>query len=146
MKQQFFTTTIQHGSDAYRQMIQLRNEVLLQPIGIDAAYIKPELEKKDLLLGAFEESHLIGCCVLTPKDNHTVQLRQMAVQKSMQGKGVGVAILSYAEATAKSVGFQTLVLHARSNVVSFYQKSGYVVTGHPFEEVGIEHYKMEKTL
>jgi predicted GNAT family N-acyltransferase len=45
---------------------------------------------------------------------------------------------------AKENDFQILMLHARSGVVPFYQKSGYFIIGAPFEEVGIQHYCMEK--
>jgi predicted GNAT family N-acyltransferase len=127
-------------------MLQLRTEVLLQPIGIDPSFIKPQQEREDVLLGTFEETRLIGCCVLTRKDAHTVQLRQMAVATGVQRERIGTTLLSYAEQVAKAAHFQTLMLHARGNVVPFYQKSGYTITGEPFDEVGIQHYRMEKLL
>jgi len=37
-------------------------------------------------------------------------------------------------------------LHARSPVVEFYQKSGYAIIGESFEEVGIQHFRMQKVL
>lgn len=139
-------TILQHGSVAYQHMLQLRVDVLLQPIGVDASFIKPQQEKTDLLIGAFDIDALIGCCVLTPKNNEVVQLRQMAVARALQGKGIGAAIVQFAEQVAKANGFQTIILHARSPVVSFYEKCGYHITGAPFEEVGIEHFRMEKLL
>lgn len=139
-------TLIEHESDAYQQMLKLRTEVLLQPIGIDASYIKPEAEKTDKLLGAYDMDALIGCCVLTPRNKDAIQLRQMAIAKSLQGQGIGAALVQFAEQVAKENGYRTLMLHARSHVVSFYEKSGYVIIGASFEEVGIEHYCMEKLL
>jgi predicted GNAT family N-acyltransferase len=146
MHPQLHITSITHGSEAYQQMLQLRTEVLLQPIGIDPSFIKPVQEQEDILIGAFEKDRLVGCCVLTRISQHVVQLRQMAVAKELQGKRIGNAILAYAERVAQEQGFQTLMLHARNAVVPFYQKSGYIITGDPFEEVGIKHYKMEKRL
>jgi predicted GNAT family N-acyltransferase len=103
-------------------------------------------EQEDILIGAFEKDRLVGCCVLTRISQRVVQLRQMAVAKELQGKRIGNAILAYAERVAQEQGFQTLMLHARNAVVLFYQKSGYIITGNQFEEVGIKHYKMEKRL
>jgi predicted GNAT family N-acyltransferase len=37
-------------------------------------------------------------------------------------------------------------LHARQTAIGFYEKSGYVVTGGEFIEVGITHVKMQKIL
>jgi N-acetylglutamate synthase-like GNAT family acetyltransferase len=139
-------TIIQHGSPGYEQMLQLRIRVLLQPIGVPATFIQTEKEKDDILIGAFEEEKLIGCCVLTPKDNKTIQLRQMAVDTGLQGSGIGASIVAYAEEVAKEKGFTKLMMHARSSVTGFYLKSGYEIIGDAFEEVGIAHRLMQKLL
>lgn len=138
--------TIQTGTPAYEEMIGLRMAVLLDPIGIPRSYINPQKEASDTLLGVYEEDQLAGCCILTPVDEKTVQLRQMAVQASHQQKGIGRALLSFAEAVARDKGFQVLKLHARDVVISFYQKCGYAPIGEPFMEVGIGHRAMQKKL
>ena len=137
---------LQHNSSDYSQMLDLRLKVLLNPIGIPASFIQTEKEKNDYLIGAFEGAEIVGCCVLTPKENKTVQLRQMAVLQSLQGTGIGAAIVAFAEKIAFEKGFETLLLHARSHVTSFYLKCGYTIVGEPFEEVGIEHRIMQKQL
>lgn len=137
---------IQHNSKEYEQMILLRQQVLLQPIGVPASYIQRDKEKEDILICAFEGETITGCCVLTPKNSNTVQLRQMAVVEHMQGKGVGAAIVAFAENEARNKLFQNLILHARSVVVPFYLKCGYEVVGEEFYEVGIAHRVMQKKL
>ncbi|HEY1023421.1 MAG TPA: GNAT family N-acetyltransferase, partial [Flavisolibacter sp.] len=92
---------IQTGTKAYEEMICLRMAVLLDPIGIPRTYINPQKEASDHLLGVYEDDQLAGCCILTPVDQKTVQLRQMAVHASHQQKGVGRALLSFAEAVAR---------------------------------------------
>lgn len=134
------------GTPEYEAMIALRMRVLLDPIGIPRTYINPPAEAADVLVAAFENGQLVGCCVLTPRSETTVQLRQMAVDESRQKKGVGAAIVGFAEREAAARGFQTLVLHARDGVVPFYQKCGYRICGEQFFEVGIPHHAMEKTL
>ena len=134
------------GSNEYEEMIALRVEALLSPIGITASYIIPEKEKNDLFIGAFEGNKIIGCCILTKKDKDIVQLRQMAVHPSFQGKGIGAAIVKFAEATAKAHGFNILMMHARNPVIEFYKKCGYETVGAEFFEVGMGHHQMQKTL
>ena len=133
-------------STDYDGMIDLRMKVLLDPIGIPRSYINPETEKNDLLLAAFENNQMVGCCILTPVDQSTLQLRQMAVESDLQKKGIGAAIVSFAEDLAKQKGFSKLIMHARNAVIPFYQKCGYSISGPEFFEVGIGHHKMEKEL
>jgi len=137
---------IQTGTKDYDEMIDLRMKVLLDPIGIPRSYINPEKEKEDTLIGAFEQDKLIGCCILTYLDNSTLQLRQMAVDQSLQTKGIGRNIISFAEQIAKEKGYQMLMMHARDTVMAFYEKCGYAIAGEQFFEVGIGHHRMEKRL
>jgi predicted GNAT family N-acyltransferase len=137
---------IAHKSDEYDQMIELRVTQLLEPIGVPASYIDKEAETTDILIGAFENNELIGCCVLTTRGNGVVQLRQMAVKSNYRGKGIGAAIVDFAEAVARKNAFATLMMHARDPVVGFYEKSGYETYDEPFSEVGIGHRKMRKQL
>ena len=137
---------IEAGTKEYEEMVALRMKVLLNPIGIPRSYIHPEKEGQDVLIGAFEDRQLTGCCILTRVDDTTVQLRQMAVEKAFQKKGVGVAIVAFAEAAAREKGYQKLMMHARDTVLDFYRKCGYQVVGEQFFEVGIAHHKMEKQL
>lgn len=137
---------IAHLSEEYEQMIKLRNDVLLQPSGIPSSYIQPQIENNDIHIGAFENDRLIGCCVLTNRAAGRIQLRQMAVSSDVQGKGIGAAIVAFAEKIAGEKGFKTLFMHARNPVIPFYQKSGYHIVGDEFLEVGIAHHVMEKAL
>ena len=137
---------IQFNSKEYEAMIQLRIAQLLQPIGVPASYIVPENEQADFFIAAFEKDEMIGCCVLTPKNDNIIQLRQMAVRNDFRGKGIGAAIIEFAEATAKENDFSILMMHARNTVIEFYKKSGYQITGEQFFEVGIAHHKMQKQL
>lgn len=137
---------IEYDSRDYEAMIALRMAVLLRPIGVPASYINRTKEKEDLLLGVFAEEKIVGCCILSRRDADTVQLRQMAVDIAYQGKGIGAALLAFAEAIAKEKGFHFLMMHARDPVIGFYKKYGYAVISEPFAEVGISHHKMQKDL
>jgi predicted GNAT family N-acyltransferase len=137
---------IHTNNKEYSDMANLRMKVLLEPVGIPRSYINPEKEKNDTLIGAFENEQLIGCCILTHVDDATLQLRQMAVENSLQKKGIGASIVFFAENLAKEKGYGVLMMHARDSVLGFYKKCGYHVNGEQFFEVGIGHHKMEKQL
>ncbi len=127
-------------------MVQLRYELLRKPLGLHFSDEELARETQDILLGAFEDSKILACCVLTKLDAETVRLRQMAVNKKQQGKGVGNTLMNFAERIAADMGFRTLTMHARNTAVGFYQKCGYRVVGSEFIEVGIPHHVMQKPL
>ena len=137
---------IDHGSKEYYQMVDLRNEILRKPLGLYFTPEELEEEKADILIGAFEEDKILGCCLLTKIDENSVRLRQMAVQNNLQGKGIGASMLNYAENIARDHGYKSMVMHARKPVVGFYEKLGYKVTSEEFEEITIAHHLMEKSL
>src|ERR1700743_3430384 len=137
---------IDHGTREYRQMVNLRNEILRKPLGLIFTEEELEKEKEDILMGAFEDDRLLGCCALSPRDSATVRLRQMAVPNNMQGKGIGRALMIFAENVARDLGYRKLCMHARKTAVGFYQKLGYSVSGEEFLEVTIPHLVMEKAL
>jgi ribosomal protein S18 acetylase RimI-like enzyme len=137
---------IQHGSPEYEQMIELRLELLRRPLGLLFSTHQLASEQFDILIGAFENSQFIGCCVLAHCDDTTIQLKQMAVKQEYQEQGTGRKIVAFAEKTAKEKGYSVLMMHARDTAISFYQKCGYEVKGNGFEEVGIAHHYMEKNL
>jgi predicted GNAT family N-acyltransferase len=137
---------IDHGTKEYQQMVTLRNDILRKPLGLSFEAGELDQEKDDILMGAFEDDRLLGCCLLTRMDDATVRLRQMAVPNNMQGKGIGRALMIFAENIARDLGYRKLCMHARESAVGFYRKLGYSITGDEFTEVTIPHYIMEKSL
>jgi len=137
---------LDHGSREYQQMVHLRNEILRKPLGLEFTPEELEKEKDEILIGAFEEEKMLGCCMLIKVDKSTVRLRQMAVLNNLQGKGIGRALMQFAENIARDRGFRKIIMHARASAIGFYEKLGYQVSGNEFEEVTLPHYTMEKRL
>lgn len=127
-------------------MVQLRNDILRRPLGLSFTPEELEKEKEEILIGAFEEEKMLGCCMLITIDPATVRLRQMAVLNNVQGKGIGRALMQFAENIARDMGYRKMTMHARQTAIGFYEKLGYQVNGDLFEEVSIPHYIMEKAL
>jgi N-acetylglutamate synthase-like GNAT family acetyltransferase len=137
---------IDHGSKEYEEMIKLRNEVLRKPLGLSFTEDEIQAEVNDILIASFDDEVILGCCLLTIQGNEVVRLRQMAVQKNQQGKGIGETIMQFTENLARDKGFKTLIMHARDTAIGFYEKFGYQIKGDGFVEVNLQHHLMEKSL
>ncbi|MDE1191026.1 MAG: GNAT family N-acetyltransferase [Arachidicoccus sp.] len=137
---------IDYGTPEYSQMIQLRHAVLRKPLGIEFEEGELEKDKEDILIGCFENDKLIGCCLLKKENNNIIRLRQMAVHNGLQGKGIGRALLGFAENLAHDFGYRKMIMRARKAAIGFYERLGYECVGDEFIEVTIPHYIMEKNL
>ena len=137
---------IDHNSKEYKQMVELRRQILRKPLGLDFTQEDLEKEKDDLLIAAYEDDQMLGCCILTQMNPTTVRLRQMAVKAGLQGKGIGRVLMQFAENIARDRGYKKLCMHARKTAAGFYERLGYAVAGEEFTEVTIPHYNMEKML
>ena len=137
---------IDHGTREYQQMVKLRDDMLRKPLGLSFTEDELEEEKDNMLIGAFEDDEMLGCCMLVEEKPDTVRLRQMAVLNDLQGKGIGRALMGFAENLARDRGYKVMSMHARKNATGFYEKMGYKITSAEFIEVTIPHYVMEKQL
>jgi N-acetylglutamate synthase-like GNAT family acetyltransferase len=137
---------IEYGSPEYHKMVKLRDDILRKPLGLAFSREELEKEKNDILVGAFDDDVILACCMLTKLDEETVRLRQMAVRKNQQGKGIGHSMMLFAETLARDKGFKKLMMHARDTAIGFYEKQGYKTRGQQFIEVSLPHHLMEKLL
>lgn len=137
---------IDHGTPEYEQMVKLRDEILRKPLGLHFTPEELEKEKDNLLIAAYEDEQMLGCAMLVEEDPETVRLRQMAVPQNLQGKGIGRALMNFAENLARDRGYKKITMHARKNAAGFYEKMGYKKVGGEFMEITIPHFLMEKEL
>ncbi len=137
---------IDHNSKEYEQMVNLRLQLLRQPLGLTFDQKELEREQEDILIAAFEEDLILGCCLLTKTEPKTVKLRQMAVLGNLQGKGIGRQMMQFAENVASDYGNEKITMHARKEAIGFYEKLGYHKYGNEFLEVTLPHYEMEKKI
>jgi ribosomal protein S18 acetylase RimI-like enzyme len=89
---------------------------------------------------------VIGCVLFHPETPTTGRLFQMAVDPTAQRTGLGRRLVDALEAELRRRGIVVVHLHARAAAVPFYERLGYVTYGAPFDEIGIPHRHMRKTL
>jgi YbgC/YbaW family acyl-CoA thioester hydrolase len=74
------------------------------------------------------------------------KIGRMASKRVLRGSQLGRQVLDALTAKAKERGDREVLLHAQSSAAGFYAKSGFTQRGEPFDEVGIAHIEMYKSL
>lgn len=84
----------------------------------------------------------IGCGRLLP-DGH---IGRMAVLSDWRGAGVGAALLTCLIDLARARGDREVLLNAQTHAVPFYARFGFAPEGEEFDEAGIPHQEMRRSL
>ncbi|MEW9031713.1 MAG: GNAT family N-acetyltransferase [Planifilum fimeticola] len=85
---------------------------------------------------AERNGQIVGVYVLLPTRPQTVELVNIAVMPSHQGKGIGKKLLKHAIQTAKSMGYKTMEVGTGNSSIrqlAFYQKCGFRMIGIDFD-------------
>lgn len=137
----------------YPQAVELRERVLLAPIGYDVARFAADFpgveERFDHFVAVIDHpkgKRVIGTVCLLPPAAPTElgKLMQMAVDPQRQREGIGRELLAELERRAfGELGLIGLYCHAREDAVGFYKSMGWSIAGERFTEAGIPHFRME---
>ncbi len=125
--------------------IELRREVFVGEQGVSEADEFDGREEECVHVIAVDGGRVVGCCRLLP-DGERVKLGRMVVAADRRREGIAAAMLAEADRQAAALGATLITLSAQTYVVSLYEQAGYEVTSGTFDEVGIEHVRMEKRL
>ncbi len=136
---------IQMGDSLYKGEQDLRNRILLRPIGLEDGAWEMK-DKESFHVVAILDEQVVGCVILHPKGDTTAQLMQMAVESELQGRGIGKKILDFLIDLAKRENLREITCHAQEQAVKFYEQNNYTVFGERFQEAGIWHRHMRLTL
>jgi YbgC/YbaW family acyl-CoA thioester hydrolase len=74
------------------------------------------------------------------------KIGRMAVLQSMRSGGVGRSVLDALMKAGRERGYKEALLHAQMSAAPFYTRAGFVTRGPVFEEAGIPHVEMVRTL
>lgn len=73
-------------------------------------------------------------------------LGRLAVTREARGRGIGAALVRALEDAARARGLSAMDLHAQSHALRFYERLGYTAYGPEFEEAGISHQAVRRSL
>jgi predicted GNAT family N-acyltransferase len=74
------------------------------------------------------------------------RIGRMASIQAVRGSGVGRGVLDALMDAARKRGDARVMLHAQTSAQSFYLRAGFVAVGPVFEEAGIAHIEMARSL
>ena len=150
------------GFEAGESVIQLRTGPWAQ-LGTDAAAIRTEvfveeqripkeLEWDDADATALHAVayNRLGQAVATGRllgaEAGVAKIGRMAVNRVLRGCRLGEQVLEALMAAARARGDHEVVLHAQRSAESFYARLGFRPRGEAFEEAGIPHVEMMRSL
>jgi N-acetylglutamate synthase-like GNAT family acetyltransferase len=139
-------------SPLYPQECDLRESVLLRPIGYDMSRFRSEYPEMEDELEHFvavvdhpSGTRVVGCAVLRgnyPEDG-SGKVMQVAVDPQRQGEGIGRHLIIAIESHGFGrLGLDRLFCHAQLSAIPFYERLGWTVDSDVFTEAGIEHRKL----
>jgi predicted GNAT family N-acyltransferase len=105
-----------------------------------------ERDGRDALCRHVLARDLRGVTIGTGRLDAYGRIGRIAVLQSWRSHGVGSAVLDALVGLARVLGHREAIVHAQRGVAGFYRKAGFQEEGPPFDEAGIEHLKMVKTL
>jgi predicted GNAT family N-acyltransferase len=137
-------------SDTYLDALRIRNEVFVKEQGIDYSIEvgSPVEEAMSVHFVLYDgDNKACGTCRLLSQENpKSAFLQRMAVLEEERGKKYASFLLDNAIHFAKEHGITKLIIHAQLSARGFYDQTGFEPVGEIFEEAGIKHITMYRTL
>src|SRR5713101_892341 len=93
--------TIFHNSPEYKAEVTFRSSILRQPLGLSFSADQLSAEADSHHIGCYIDGQLVGCLVLKPIDVKQIQMRQVAVDENVKGRGIGRMMVKYSEELAR---------------------------------------------
>jgi predicted GNAT family N-acyltransferase len=137
------------SDDALEDALSVRRDVFINEQGVPKHRELDGMDAEATHFVAYDDGEPIGTARLRRYDGDdrpTAKVERVAVVEARRGEGIGRDLMCAVERAAREVGYETLVLHAQVPVVSFYARLGYDAVGGEFEDAGIPHREMTKTL
>ena len=139
------TINTQKDLNSCLEAVSLRNEILRKPLGMDIDNDGFKDGEDHVHFVAIEDNEVVGVVVLIPHWKEGVgKLRQMATSEKVRGKGYGIQLVKALEEYAIEHQMTSVFLHSRHYAAGFYEKLGYSICSDVFQEVGMDHYAMDK--
>lgn len=135
-------------SNTYLDAMKIRQIVFVKGQGVPLSLEIDESEAYCLHFVLYNDlGNAVATCRILPNQDHSkATLQRMAVLPDQQGKHFGNHLLEEVITFCKQQGFKEIILHAQLTAKGFYDKLGFIPFGEEFEEAGIQHISMMKTL
>jgi predicted GNAT family N-acyltransferase len=125
--------------------LKLREDVFCDEQGVPLEADRDGLDGAALHVVALEDGELVGTCRVV-LEGAEGRFGRLCVRRDARGRGVARALLDQAEVAARAAGARRMTLHAQTSALALYRRAGYDGEGEPFDEEGIEHLRMRRSL
>ena len=141
-----FPAALPATPDDWPELVALRTRVFVEEQGVP-----PEIEQDDRDATAVHvlSRDASGRTVATGRllvDGERATIGRMAADASVRGRGHGAAVLAELHRQAVLRGVREVELHAQVTARRFYERAGYLAVGDEYEEAGIRHVTMRRSL
>jgi predicted GNAT family N-acyltransferase len=126
-------------------VFDLRREVFVGEQAVPPELELDEFDGTAIHLVALHDDQVIGTLRLILCGD-IAKIGRVAVRAAARKTGIGSRLMDRAAALALEKGVREIVLHAQIAVADFYRRLGYVAEGGIFDEAGIPHVSMRKTI
>jgi predicted GNAT family N-acyltransferase len=123
----------------------VRHAVFVDEQAVPPALERDEFDALAIHLVALRGDAVIGTLRIVASGD-TAKIGRMAVLAADRKSGVGTRLMDRAVEVARTMGVKDLVLHAQLTAKAFYARFGYREEGEVFEEAGIAHVTMRRTI
>jgi len=126
--------------------LALRADVFCEEQGVPLDADRDGLDDDALHVVAIDGGELVGTCRVVLDGAGHARFGRLCVRPDARRRGLAAALLREAEREARAAGARRMTLHAQTSALDLYRRSGYESEGEPFDEEGIEHLRMSRSL
>ncbi|MEM8845178.1 MAG: GNAT family N-acetyltransferase [Pseudomonadota bacterium] len=131
----------------FEQYFYFRWQQLREPLKLPRGSEQDDLEDQAFhCMAIMPNQKIIGVGRINHELNNAMRIRYMAVDQTVQSKGVGSAILQKLIEYAKQKHAKTCWLNAREKACTFYLKQGFEIQDKIESDLNIPHFRMEKKI
>ncbi len=133
------------------EILPLRQAVIIDGTDRESPYFAGDFDASTRHVGVFEQGRCLACATFVRsefEDKPAWQLRGMATAPELQRRGIGRALLRFAEELlASQSALRAIWCNARLPAVPFYEKLGWTAITEVYVIEGVgPHRKMVRTL
>jgi ElaA protein len=133
------------SDEELRAALELREAVFCGEQGVTFDGDRDGRDAEAVQLVAVDGGEVVGTCRVLVEAGDA-KFGRLAVRRELRGRGIGRSLLRLAEREAAGAGARRMGLAAQTSAMGLYEAAGYSAYGPVYEDEGIPHQNMEKTL